>query len=277
MHVVICQCEEDLNYYAARISADLVLANPEAKFTFATGGTPLGAYRELVRLSGEEHLDFSLATAFHLDEYCGLSKEHPQSYRRYLENHLFDHLNFGVVHFLDGTAGNLQEECHRYDRLLQGGVDLLVAGIGPNGHLAFNEPPSDLDGTTHMQDLCRVTRDANARFFDGQIDQVPPQALTQGIKNIMDARQIIVLATGGGKAEAVRRAVEGPLTGMCPASALQRHPNATFLIDQSAAGNLQEKDAHAEHLDLDTLAAITGRPWNRTVEFPGSPISTGGK
>ncbi len=262
MRTGIFRSKKDLDSWTARAIAEVIKEKPQAVFTFATGGTPEGAYEELVRLATAEGLDFSRATAFHLDEYVGLRTDHEQSYQRYLKEKLFNHLQFGSVHFLDGCASDLERECRRYDRmLLAKGVDLLVAGIGGNGHLAFNEPPADPDGTTHVQDLSEATRVANARFFGGNIDLVPRQAITQGLKNILDARRVLLLATDAKKAEAVRLAVEGPVTGLCPASVLQRHPDAIFLLDEAAASLLQGKNMNAELVDLpmplDTVGAAS--------------------
>ncbi len=238
---------------AATVITDSLRANPKAGVTFATGSTPLETYNELARLSCAGILDCSRATGFHLDEYVGLPNDHSETYQHYLQEHVFQHLHFGAVHFLNGCVGNLEEECHRYDRLLQTiGVDVLIAGIGANAHLAFNEPPADPDRTTHIEHLSEQTRRDNARFFGGRIDQVPQQAITQGLRNILDARQIVLLATGGGKAEAVRRAVEESVTRACPASFLQHHPNVTIILDKAAAAKLTERTPHVEYLHLDT-------------------------
>lgn len=243
MRVDICPNRESFNQTSAELIADVVRVNPKAAITFATGGTPLGTYQELRFLAATEGLDFSKATAFHLDEYVGLEKEDEQSYQRYLRQNLFDHLYFNSVHFLNGRAKDLERECRRYERMLAKGVHLAILGIGANGHVAFNEPPADFDGTTHVQDLSEKTRLANARFFGGNIDLVPRQAITQGLRNILVARRVLLLATGFQKAEAVLRAIEGPVTESCPASVLQRHPDVTFLLDEAAAQLLQRSAA----------------------------------
>jgi glucosamine-6-phosphate deaminase len=211
----------------------------------ATGSTPLGLYRELARIHHEEGLDFSQNVTFNLDEYIGLPKDHPQSYHHFMSEHFFRHINLDPrnTHLPDGQASDVVEECQRYEALIEaaGGIDLQLLGIGRDGHLGFCEPGSSLSGRTSLVVLARETIDDNARFFRS-IEEVPKYALSMGIGTVMEARRCLLLATGIGKAKAVRNAIEGALCSGCPASALQGHPDATVLLDEEAADLLDSRD-----------------------------------
>lgn len=243
MEIIIQPTADDCGTMAARIIAALVREKPAAVLGLATGSTPLGTYRELVRLHREEALDFSGVTTFNLDEYVGLSPEHPQSYHAFMQEHLFRHVNVRpeCIHIPDGQAQDVSGECARYEAAIRhaGGVDLQLLGIGTDGHIGFNEPSSSLASRTRIKTLTDRTRRDNARFFGGDLEQVPMHCITMGVGTIMDARQVLLLASGTNKAQAVAEAVEGAITAMNPASVLQMHPVAKAILDESAAEKLQ--------------------------------------
>ncbi len=226
---------------AAQLVAKQLRANPQSVLGLATGSTPLPLYAELIRMHREEALDFSRATAFNLDEYIGLAPSHPQSYRRFMQINLFDHVNIRPerTHIPDGSAKDISAACAAYEAAIAkaGGIDLQILGIGTDGHIGFNEPPSPLDSRTRLTELAESTITDNARFF-GAVNDVPRQAITMGIGTILDSRKCVLLATGSAKAEIVARMIEGPVTEMCPASALQRHSDALILLDTPAAARL---------------------------------------
>jgi len=225
----------------ARIVAELVRKKPDCILGFATGSSPLGLYQELIRMHQEEGLDFSKVTTFNLDEYVGLPPGHDQSYHFFMWENLFKHINVnpGYVHLPAGMADDVEEHCEWYDKRIDevGGLDLQILGIGSNGHIAFNEPGSSLGSRTRVKTLTEKTRQDNARFFES-IDQVPKYAITMGIGTIMDARKLILLASGKNKAQAIKNTLEGPISAMVPATIVQMHRHATLLIDEDAAGML---------------------------------------
>ncbi|WDQ15636.1 glucosamine-6-phosphate deaminase [Rhodopirellula sp. P2] len=210
----------------------------------ATGGTPERAYELLVEKVRAGHLSFSDVTTFNLDEYIGLSPEHPQSYHAYMRSRLFDPADFNLeqTHLPDGMAADLEEAGRQYEASIAatGGIDLQLLGLGANGHIGFNEPGATEASRTRVVDLAGETIDANARFF-ASAEEVPRLALTMGIATILEARAIVLIATGESKAEAVERAVRGPVTSDMPASFLQRHPHVTFVVDEAAAGLLKQR------------------------------------
>ena len=222
----------------AREIAALVRAKPTCVLGLATGGTPIECYRELVRLHREEGLDFSQVTSFNLDEYVRLEGSHPQSFRYFMQQHLFDHINIPVdaTHVPSGIADDMTLEAIRYERDISrlGGIDLQLLGIGHNGHIAFNEPGTPRDSRTRIVSLSPATVKANSRFFESE-SEVPRTAITMGIGTILEAKRIVLLATGEGKREAVKNAVEGAVSDECPASFLQQHSDVTFVIDDAAA------------------------------------------
>ena len=219
---------------AIRDSPGLVLG-------LATGGTPVGCYRELVRRHREEGLDFSRVTTFNLDEYVGLPPGHAQSYHRFMREQLFDHVNLDPArtHLPNGLATDPAAHAAAYEEAIRqaGGIDLQLLGIGHNGHIAFNEPGASLDSRTRVVRLREETIEANGRFFDDPAD-VPRTAVTMGIGTILEARRLVLLATGQDKAEAVWRALRGPIHGEHPASMLRTHPDVTFVLDRAAASKL---------------------------------------
>ena len=242
MEVIIRQTYEQLCQAAAQVVAHTLNTKPNAVLGLATGSTPLGLYRELIRMHREEGLDFSRAITFNLDEYVGLPASHPQSYHCFMHENFFKHVNIAPqnVHVPSGTADNYQAFCQWYeDRIRQaGGIDLQVLGIGTDGHIAFNEPGSSLGSRTRIKTLARQTIEDNARFFDKPQD-VPIYAITMGVGTILEARKIILLANGQKKADAVAGAIEGPITSMNTASALQLHRESLFFLDAPAAGKLK--------------------------------------
>ena len=231
----------ELGKKAAGLVADEVKSNPKVVLGLATGGTPVGMYRELIKLHQEEGIDFSQASSFNLDEYVGLAATHPQSYRAYMQENLFDHINLPAnkTHVPAGEAPDLQLECVSYEEAIRqaGGVDIQVLGIGNNGHIGFNEPGSSADSTTRVVQLTESTIEANARYF-ASIEEVPTQAVSMGIKTILSAKKVVLLASGEAKAEAVRLMLEGEPTADVPASLLQLHPDVTVIVDEAAASQL---------------------------------------
>lgn len=245
MEVVIAAPDELARLAAGAIEA-LLRSRPEAVLGLATGSSPLPVYEELIRLHHEQGLSFARARAFTLDEYVGLPPEHPQRYRNVIDHEIAERVDFspGAVQGPDGLAGDLPAACAAYEDAIvaAGGVDLQILGIGTDGHVGFNEPGSSLASRTRIKTLTEQTRADNARFFGGQLDQVPQHCLTQGLATIMAARHIVLIATGRGKADAVHQFVEGPVSAMWPATILQHHPHVTALVDGAAAGRLQLAD-----------------------------------
>ena len=199
---------------------------------------PVGAYADLVARYNKGDLDFSEVTTVNLDEYRGLPKEHPESYWSFMHRNLFDHVNVPAesIHLPDGTNPDAEDACKQYNEVIHsvGGIDLQLLGLGPNGHIGFNEPGDAFELETHCVDLTAATIEANKRFFDGNEDLVPKQAYTMGIKTIMQARKVLVVVNGKGKAEAVKAMITGPVTPACPGSILQLHPDCTVVADEEA-------------------------------------------
>jgi glucosamine-6-phosphate deaminase len=245
MEIVIQPTPEAASLIAAHIIAGLVRAKPGCVLGLATGSTPLLTYRELVRMHREEGLDFSRVTTFNLDEYVGLPVEHPQSYHAFMQENLFRHINVpvGRIHIPNGLAADIPAECAAYEAAIRaaGGIDLQLLGIGSEGHIGFNEKSSSLASRTRIKTLTEQTRRDNARFF-GSPDAVPMHVVTMGVGTIMEARQVLLLAFGENKAQAVADAVEGPVSAMNPASILQMHPVAKALLDEPAAARLAHGD-----------------------------------
>jgi len=241
MLVVVKEDYDAMSREAASIVALHLRKKPNLVLGLATGSTPLGTYKELIRLYREEELDFSKVTTFNLDEYVGLSPDHRQSYRYFMMETLFKHINIDhrSIHVPHGVATDIEAHCELYEEEIRkaGGIDLQILGIGANGHLAFNEPGSSLGSRTRIKTLTEQTVKDNARFFKDPKD-VPRYAITVGIGTIMDARELVLLASGVGKADAVHAAVEGPITAMCPASIIQLHRRATVISDKAAASKL---------------------------------------
>lgn len=251
MEVVIKESYDDVAKLSAELIADVVRHKPRAILGLATGSTPLGTYKELIRLHKEEGLDFSRVTTFNLDEYVGLEHDHPQSYHFFMHDNLFKHININPknVHVPDGTAKDVPAFCRWYEEQIvkAGGLDIQLLGIGGNGHIAFNEPGSSLGSRTRVKTLDDRTRQDNARFFRN-FNEVPKYAITMGIGTIMDARQLILLANGAGKADAIAKTCEGPITAMVPATIVQLHPKATIIVDKAASTKLSREYPAEPHV-----------------------------
>ncbi|MBF1433285.1 MAG: glucosamine-6-phosphate deaminase, partial [Prevotella nanceiensis] len=193
---------------------------PEHRFVLGlpTGSSPIGMYKELVKACKEGRVSFKNVVTFNMDEYCGLPESHPESYHSFMANNLFNHIDCPKenIHILNGNAENLDEECARYEELIRqaGGIDLFLGGIGPDGHIAFNEPCSSLSSRTRIKTLTSDTIIANSRFFDNDVNKVPKNALTVGVGTVLDAREVLILVNGHNKARALQAAVEGPVTQM---------------------------------------------------------------
>lgn len=245
MEVIIKKDYTEMSKEAAQIVAGLLYEKPNAVLGLATGSTPIGFYKELIRMHKEEGLDFSKVVTFNLDEYIGLPASHDQSYNYFMWDNLFKHININAenVHVPNGMAPNVAAFCEWYEDEIDkaGGLDLQVLGIGGDGHIAFNEPVSSLASRTRMKTLTEETIEDNARFFAKKED-VPRYAITMGVGTIMESRQCIMLANGEKKAETVRKALEGPVTAMVTASALQLHPNVVTILDEPAATKLELKE-----------------------------------
>src|SRR5689334_5744549 len=245
MEVVVQKTPAEMAAAAAREVANVLNAKPNAVLGMATGSTPLGLYQELVRLHKKGELDFAHVTTFNLDEYVGLPITHPQSYHHFMHEHLFRHINIPPqnIHIPSGTTTNYRAFCDWYEARIKqcGGIDLQILGIGTDGHVGFNEPGSSLSSRTRLKTLARQTIDDNARFFKKR-EEVPIYAITMGVGTILEARQILMLANGAKKADAVAAMVEGPVTAMLTASALQMHPSAKAFLDEAAASKLKMRE-----------------------------------
>ncbi|MGN0643796.1 glucosamine-6-phosphate deaminase [Gemmiger sp.] len=232
----------DMSRKAANIISAQVIMKPNCVLGLATGGTPVGTYKQLVEWYNKGDLDFSEVTTVNLDEYRGLPREHPESYWSFMHKNLFDLVNIRpeAIHLPDGTNMDSAAECAHYDEIIRqlGGVDLQLLGIGHDGHIGFNEPGAAFELGTHCVSLTEETIEANKRFFDGDVNQVPKQAYTMGIKTIMQARKVLMVANGTGKADIVKKAFFGPVTPEVPASILQMHPDFTLVLDAEAAARL---------------------------------------
>jgi glucosamine-6-phosphate deaminase len=208
-----------------------------------TGSSPLGVYRELIRLYAEGQVSFADVVTFNMDEYVGLDENHPQSYHRFMWDNLFSHIDIkrDHIHILNGMAQDPEEECRSYERQIAeaGGIELFLGGVGPDGHIAFNEPGSSLASRTRVKTLTMDTRIANSRFFSGDIRQVPSTALTVGVGTVMDAREVVIIASGHNKARALQAAVEGGINHMWTLSCLQLHPRGIIVCDEAATDELK--------------------------------------
>jgi glucosamine-6-phosphate deaminase len=238
----IYEDEDALAHTLAAAVAAAIRARPAIVLGLPTGRTPLAFYRALVALSRAQGLDWSHLRTFNLDEFAGVDRGAPGSYRRFMQENLFDHVNVRAEHigFLDGGAPSVEVECERYERAIReaGGIDIMLLGIGGNGHIGFNEPCDVLPARTHRVVLEEPTRKANALWFGGELNAVPRAALSMGMATILNAREIVLVATGRGKCDAVRGMVTGGITTQLPASFLQLHPHVTVLLDRAAAAGL---------------------------------------
>ena len=241
MKIIIAKNKEEFDKIAADIVSQQLKDKPDSVLGLATGSTPLGLYAELVERNKKGEIDFSQVKTFNLDEYKGLAKTHPQSYYYFMFKHLFSKVNIQPenINIPNGEVEDSAKECEEYEKKIKeaGGIDLQILGIGHNGHIGFNEPGTPFESTTSLIELDQRTIEANSRFFDS-IDEVPRQALSMGIKTIMQARKIVLMISGKDKAEIAVKAIKGPITTEVPASVLQLHPFVTVLLDQEAASQL---------------------------------------
>jgi glucosamine-6-phosphate deaminase len=245
MEVVVHRTYEEMSRAAAALVADVLNTKPNAVLGMATGSTPLGLYQELVRMHREQGLDFSQVATFNLDEYVGLGPKHAQSYHHFMHDNFFKHVNIAPsnIYIPSGTTSNYRAFCDWYERRIKecGGIDVQILGIGSDGHIAFNEPGSSLSSRTRLKTLARSTIEDNSRFFE-HADDVPIYAITMGVGTILEARSIVLLGCGENKASAVAAMVEGPVTSMITASALQLHPSGMVFLDETAASHLKMRD-----------------------------------
>ncbi len=240
MKVIITENYEEMSKKAAEIIIDIVKNNPNAVLGLATGSSPIGTYQNLAKDHRENGTSYQGVTTVNLDEYVGLTADHDQSYAYFMRHNLFDHIDVDLknTNLPCGSAKDLKKECDRYNALLEKyQQDVQVLGLGSNGHIAFNEPGTPFDSVTHLVGLTENTIKDNSRLF-ASIDEVPRQALSMGIKNIMNAKSIIVVANGKNKAAAVKGMVKGEITPALPASVLQLHPFVTLICDKEAASEL---------------------------------------
>jgi len=248
MKLIIRDNAEDVTSWAAKYVIRRIKAfNPGPNNLFVlglpTGGTPLGMYQKLVTAHKAGKISFKYVKTFNMDEYCGIPRDHPESYHRYMFDNFFKHIDIDPnnAHILDGNAPDLVKECEDYEKKIKdsGGIELFVGGIGPDGHIAFNEPGSSLVSRTRVKTLAQDTILANARFFGGDINAVPKQALTVGVGTVMDAKEVLVLITGANKAIALYKAIEEGVCHMWTVSAFQQHGNTLMVCDEDATLELR--------------------------------------
>ena len=251
------------NYVASRINA----ANPTAEKPFVlgcpTGGSPLGMYKNLIKLNKEGKVSFKNVVTFNMDEYCGIPQDHEQSYHTFMWTNFFNHIDIlpENVNILNGNAEDPIAECQRFEDKIKsyGGIDLFMGGVGPDGHIAFNEPGSSLTSKTRMKTLTQDTIIANSRFFNNDVNQVPKTALTVGVGTVMAAKSVMLIVNGYNKARALRHGVEGGISQMWTISALQMHEKAIIIADEDACAELKVgtykyfKDLEGANLNPDTL------------------------
>jgi glucosamine-6-phosphate deaminase len=237
---IIIDSEKRIAELAAQRYVKLLNEKPDAILGYATGSTPLGLYAELIRLNKAGAFSYAQATSFNLDEYAGLDGSHDQSYRYFMNHNLFDHVDIRKDHtFVPSGLDLSPETAAAYDKAIEaaGGIDLQLLGIGNNGHIGFNEPGTPFGSITHLVELTESTRQANSRFF-ASIDEVPTHAVTMGIRTVMNAKSVILMAIGKAKAPIMKETLQGPVTENVPASVLQLHPDVEFYLDYDAASLL---------------------------------------
>ena len=245
MRVIIEKDYEAISRKAAEFVAEIVRNKPDCVLGLATGSTPIGLYKELIRMHKEEGLDFARVTTFNLDEYYGLAPAHDQSYHYFMHDNLFNYINVSPanIHVPSGTAPDVEVSCARYEEMIEeaGGIDIQVLGIGSDGHIAFNEPGSSLASSTGLVTLTEETVKDNARFFE-TAEEVPRFAVTMGVGTILETRKCLVLASGAKKAGIIAEAVEGPITSQITASALQMHPDTVVIVDEEASAAFKRRE-----------------------------------
>ena len=247
MRVIIEQDKAAMSKWAAnhiieRIRAFAPTEDRPFVLGLPTGGTPLGTYAELIRRHKAGEVSFRHVITFNMDEYIGLPKDHEQSYYSFMWTNFFSHIDIlpENAHILNGNAEDIEAECERYEAKIKevGGIDLFMGGIGPDGHIAFNEPGSSLTSRTRVKSLTTDTIIANSRFFDNDLNKVPKTAVTVGVGTVMDAREVMILANGHNKARAIREAVEGPVSQRWTITCLQLHPHGIIVCDEEACDEL---------------------------------------
>lgn len=244
MRIIITDTYEDMSKKAATIVASQVNLKPNSILGLATGGTPVGMYQELVKMYNDNEVDFSETKTFNLDEYYPIDRDNDQSYYYYMNENLFKHINVSNdnINIPNGKAEDIEKECYEYDKNIynSGGIDLQVLGIGNNGHIGFNEPDVTFESGTHKVKLDDETINANARFFDS-VEDVPTEAISMGMKTIMQSNKIVLLANGKGKAKIIDKMLFGEISPNVPASILQLHPHVIVIIDKEAAKYIEDK------------------------------------
>jgi len=263
MRVIIEPDYEKLSLWAAEYVVNKINAfNPtdDRKFVLGlpTGSSPIGMYQAIIKAHKEGRISFKNVLTFNMDEYVNLPEDHPESYHTFMKKNFFDHIDCPKenIHILNGNAENLQAECARYEQMIKdaGGIDLFIGGIGPDGHIAFNEPGSSLSSRTRIKTLTTDTRIANARFFGGKPEDVPSLALTVGVGTVMSAKEVLILCNGHNKSRALQAAVEGAVTQMWTISSLQLHPHGIVVCDEAACEEIKHgtyrffKDVEKDYL-----------------------------
>ena len=242
LRVIVVPTKEEMGKVAGEIAASVMRSKAHPVLGLATGSTPIPLYQELIRLHKEDGLDFSTTITFNLDEYIGIESTHDQSYRVFMNEQLFDHVNINkaATHVPDGMADDIETHCFIYEAMIEdaGGIDVQVLGIGGNGHIGFSEPGSSISSRTRRVKLTKETIVDNSRLFKN-IKDVPTEAISMGIGTVLDARKCLLLANGEGKIPAIKAAIQGPVSAQCPASALQLHPDVTFVITKDCAGGIK--------------------------------------
>ncbi|WP_213996043.1 glucosamine-6-phosphate deaminase [Arsukibacterium sp.] len=258
MQIVILPTADDVAAYGAQLFIRQLTDKPQSVLGLATGSTPLALYRLLIRACQQQEVSFANAKTFNLDEYLGLPADHPQSYRYFMQQHLFNAIDIVPANTAvpDGSATDPVAACQRYEQQIAdaGGIDLQLLGLGRNGHIGFNEPSSGLRSRTRIKTLTPATIADNARFF-APGEYQPHLSITMGIGTILDARKVLLLATGANKAAAVKAMIEGPLTAACPASALQLHEQAIVVLDEAAAADLSDIEFY-RHIERENQALL---------------------
>lgn len=243
MRIIVEKDYKELSRRAANILTSQIVLKPDSVLGLATGSTPIGVYKELIRAYKEGTISFKEVTTFNLDEYYGLNFSHEQSYAYFMNKHLFSHINIKPenIHIPNGKAANVDLECKMYEEMIKnaGGIDIQLLGIGRNGHIGFNEPDIKFEARTHLVELDEDTIDANSRFFTS-IEDVPQKAISMGIKTIMHSKKILLLASGSQKVQTIYNMVNGKITPKLPASVLQLHPDVTVIVDEEAGRLLKE-------------------------------------
>jgi glucosamine-6-phosphate deaminase len=270
MRLIIEPNYEQLSQWAANyVAAKINKAQPSSEKPFVlglpTGSSPAGMYRKLIELQGEGRVSFRHVITFNMDEYVGLPKDHPESYHSFMWKNFFSHIDIPSenVHILNGNAADLEQECADYEAAMKaaGGVDLFLGGIGPDGHIAFNEPGSSLASRTRIKTLTTDTILANSRFFDNDVTKVPKTAVTVGVGTVLDAKEVLIMVNGHSKARALQQAVEGSVNQMWTITALQLHPKSIIVADEAACAEIKVgtylyfKDIEKEHLSPGSLLA----------------------